>query len=273
MGNGKISLGDRMKCYEGVSNIKLMRRTPVIIRLDGKAFHSFTKGFIKPFDRNLWKAMTTTTAYLCENIQGCVLGYTQSDEITLVLCDYQSLDTDAWYDNKIQKIVSVASSLATFKFNNYFTYLINNLEQYGDFIEDDSIQNMTIDEFSTYLNKLDKASKKGALFDARAFNVPKEEVCNNLIWRQRDAENNSVQSLAQSLYSHKELQGLSVKSLQDKIFTEKGINWNDLPIYQKRGTTVIKDENSNWVIDFDAPIFSQDREYIESRINFKEVND
>ena len=270
MGKDKTSLGDRMKVYEGVSNIKLMRRTPVIIRLDGKAWHSFTKGFIKPFDRNLWKAMTTTTAYLCENIQGCVLGYTQSDEITLVLCDYQSIDTDAWFDNKVQKMVSVASSLATFKFNNYFNYLVNNLEQYGDFIEDDSIQSMTIDEFSIYLDRLNKATKKGALFDARAFNVPKEEVCNNLIWRQRDAENNSVQALAQSLYSHKELQGLSVKSLQDKIFTEKEINWNDLPVCQKRGTAIIKDNDGNWVVDLDTPVFSQCRDYVESRINFEE---
>lgn len=271
MGNGNISLKHRMNEYKKVSDIRLIRRTPVIVHVDGKAFHTFTKGFIKPFDRNLWKAMTTTTAYLCENIQNCVLGYTQSDEITLVLCDYQSLNTDAWFDNRAQKIASVASSLATFKFNNYFTYLVNNLEQYGDFVEDDSIQSMTIDEFSTYLNKLNKAIKVGATFAVNAYNVPKEEVCNNLIWRQRDAENNSVQSLAQSLYSQKELQGLSVKSLQDKIFTEKGINWNDLPIYQKRGTTIVKDENGNWVVDFDAPIFSQNREYIESRINFKEV--
>lgn len=104
-----------------------MRRTPVIIRLDGKAFHTFTKGFVKPFDECMSKAMQETMKYLCENIQGCVLGYTQSDEITLVLIDYQKLTTDAWFDYEVQKICSVAASMATFIFNRQFQVQVNEI--------------------------------------------------------------------------------------------------------------------------------------------------
>ena len=101
-------LGNRMKTfYEQIPKTKLMRRTPVIIRIDGKAFHTFTRGFKRPFDEILIKTMQETTKYLCENIQGCVLGYTQSDEITLVLVDYQRFESCAWFDYEIQKICSI----------------------------------------------------------------------------------------------------------------------------------------------------------------------
>ena len=98
------ALAKRMKKYEAVSKNMLMRRTPVIIRVDGRAFHTFTKGFQKPFDEVLMSAMQDTMKYLCENIQGCVLGYTQSDEITLVLTDYKRLESDAWFDYKVQML-------------------------------------------------------------------------------------------------------------------------------------------------------------------------
>lgn len=114
------SLGDRMKGYEGVSRNFLTRRVPAIIRLDGKAFHTFTKGMEKPFDPVLTQAMQETMKYLCENIQGCVLGYTQSDEITLVLTDYATIQTDAWFGYNIQKMCSVSASMATMAFNREF---------------------------------------------------------------------------------------------------------------------------------------------------------
>lgn len=106
-----------MKTYEAVPKVKLVRRMPVIIRLDGKAFHTFTRGFVKPFDAVLMKTMNDTMKYLCENIQGCVLGYTQSDEISLVLIDYQTLTTDAWFEYSVEKMCSIAASMATLAFN------------------------------------------------------------------------------------------------------------------------------------------------------------
>lgn len=115
-------LGIRMKTYyEQIPKAKLMRRTPVAIRIDGKAFHTFTKGFKKPFDEILIKSMQETMKFLCENIQGCVLGYTQSDEITLILVDYKNENSDAWFDYQVQKICSIAASMATLKFNRAFT--------------------------------------------------------------------------------------------------------------------------------------------------------
>lgn len=115
------SLSTRMKeYYETVSKTKLTRRTPVIIRIDGKAFHTFTKDFARPFDEVLIKTMQETTKYLCENIQGCVLGYTQSDEISLVLVDYKNVDTSAWFDYEVQKMCSIAASMATMAFNKFF---------------------------------------------------------------------------------------------------------------------------------------------------------
>ena len=127
MSNNKDSLGDRMKEYEYVTRNYLTRKLPVIIRIDGKAFHSFTRGFKKPFDEIFVKSMQETTKYLCENVQGCVLGYTQSDEITLVLVDYQNREASAWFDNNIQKMVSVSASMATMAFNRFF---VNNCHQW-----------------------------------------------------------------------------------------------------------------------------------------------
>lgn len=259
----KDSLGDRMKTYEMASRTYLTRRTPVIIRADGCHFHTFTRGFAKPFDEFFSMAMIDTMKDLCENIQNVVLGYTQSDEITLVMCDYKNIDTSAWFDNQVQKICSVTAALTTLFFRKNFVKQLNNW--IGDSIEDKS-----------FLEKYYRALDKGAYFDARCFNIPKEEVCNNLIWRQQDCERNSIQSLAQSLYPHKELQGLNCKQLQDKMFTEKNINWNNLVTYLKRGSCAIKkprlsninNEYGSWTIDFNIPIFTQDRDYIESRINF-----
>ena len=225
----KDALGDRMKTYyEEVTKTKLTRRMPVIIRLDGKAFHTFTKGFKKPFDELMIKSMQATMKYLCENIQGCVLGYTQSDEITLVLVDYTKLETSAWYDYEVQKMVSISAAMATFAFNKYFNeFYLDQLAEKG--------------ESDNYELAYDRARRKGALFDSRVFNIPKEEVTNCILWRQLDAERNSINSLAQSLFSHKSLQGLNLKDTIAKIETEKGIIWGELPTTQKRGSCCIKD--------------------------------
>ena len=267
----KTALGNRMKnFYEAIPKTFLIRKTPVIIRLDGKAFHSFTRGFKKPFDKILIKTMQETTKYLCENIQGCVIGYTQSDEITLVLVDYFKIDTDAWFGYNVQKITSVSASMATLAFNNIFRKYVSEL------IPED-LSNSSKEDIK-YYNALNRAIIKGAFFDSRCFNIPKEEVNNCLLWRQQDATRNSIQSLAQSLYSNKQIEGINTKKLQDKMFTEKGVNWNDLPTTQKRGSCCIKKPaeiitpngktvmRNKWVIDNEIPIFSQDIEYINNLI-------
>ena len=268
----KTSLGDRMKKYEAVPKNFLLRRTPVIIRLDGKAFHTFTRGFDKPFDEAIELAMETTMLCLCQNIQGCVLGYTQSDEITLVLCDYQKVDTDAWFEYNVEKMCSVAASMATL-------YFFKALCKYRDELwESNDIS------FSDKIDLINRKLEMGAYFDARCFNVPKEEVINCLIWRQQDATRNSIQALAQSLYSQKQLSGLKCNQLQDKMFTEKGVNWNDLSTYQKRGACAVKrmmkkkvklgDGSSTlvdrlqWVIDLNIPVFTQNRDYVNSLLTF-----
>ncbi len=268
-------LGTRMKeYYEGISKTKLMRRTPVMIRIDGKAFHTFTKGFKKPFDEILIKTMQETTKYLCENIQGCVLGYTQSDEISLVLVDYKKLNSAAWFDYEVQKMCSIAASMATMAFNRFFAKNVEELRKY---------------ERSYYTRVLSEACEKGAMFDARVFNIPKEEVTNCIYWRQLDASRNSVQMVGQANFSHKELQDKSCNIIQDMLMEQKSINWNDFPTYQKRGTCVIKEEylpynpalgyedcdvnemnyRTRWVIDKDIPIFKgEGREYIDKLISF-----
>lgn len=260
------SLAQRMKDYESVSKIKLMKRCPVIIRMDGKAFHTFTRGFQKPFDEVLSKSMQETMKYLCENIQGCVLGYTQSDEISLVLIDYKKLNSSAWFDYNGQKICSIAASMTTMAFNKCF---MRNVTQYGMNL----IYNYRYDVETEkkYIATLNNAVEKGAMFDARCFNLSKEEVTNNIYWRQLDATRNSIQMLGQVNFSHEELQDKSCNDIQDMLMVKKGINWNNLPTYQKRGSCCIKDPTSSWIIDKEIPIFKNEgRDYIEKLIQFPE---
>lgn len=250
----KTDLAKRMKTYEAVSKATLVRRMPVIVRIDGKAFHTFTRGFQKPFDWNLMESMKATMKCLCRGIQGCVLGYTQSDEITLVLIDYKKLDSSAWFDNEVQKICSVVASMATLYFNRIF---------YEKVIDNPSTwKRENFDLCASY----DKAIKKGAMFDARCFNVPKEDVCNNIYWRQLDATRNSIQMVGQANFSHRQLQNKSCAQIQEMLFAEKGINWNDFSTDKKRGSCCIKTDDG-WVIDNEIPIFKGDgRKYIEDLI-------
>ena len=269
------NLGIRMKTfYEQTSKTKLMRRCPVAIRIDGKAFHTFTRGFQKPFDEVLIKSMQETMKYLCENIQGCVLGYTQSDEITLILVDYKKFTSSAWFDYEVQKICSIAASMATMAFNKFFR---DNVDNY-------IYENWDDQYLINYIEALQNAVDRGAMFDARCFNIPKEEVTNLVYWRQLDASRNSIQMVGQANFSHKELQNKSCNDIQDMLMTQKGINWNDLPIYQKRGSCCVKKEIENkstgyngevrsieyrteWVIDTEIPIFKDDgREYIDKLV-------
>lgn len=275
MSKKRDALGDRMKKYEYITRTHLVPRLPVILRLDGKAFHSFTRGFKRPFDEVLISTMQDTTKYLCENIQGCVLGYTQSDEITLVLVDYKKLNSCAWFDNNIQKMCSIAASMATLAFNRFFVANLNAFYEFNtdiDFTEIGYRITFSEEDNGKYYEAYKKAAEKGAMFDARVFNIPKEEVCNCVLWRQNDATRNSVEMVAQAHFSHGVLQNKSQSQMQDMLMLEKGINWNDFPVHQKRGSCCIKvqggeDKRPKWIIDRNIPIFKGDgRKYIEDLV-------
>lgn len=269
------NLGLRMKTfYEQIPKTKLIRRMPVILRLDGKAFHSFTKGFKRPFDDLLIKTMQETAKYLCQNIQGCVLSYQQSDEISLVLIDYQKFTSDAWFDYEVQKMCSVAASMCTMAFNKFF---IHNVATLGTTIIK-SGEDYDVNKVREYYFTLQKAIDKGAMFDCRCFNLPKEEVANYIYWRQLDATRNSIQMVGQAHFSHNQLMNKNCNMIQDMLHEEKDINWNDFPVHKKRGSCCIKTVASElngehtvtrnkWIIDTEIPIFKENgRKYIEDLI-------
>ena len=233
----KDSLGDRMKEYESIPKTSLMRRQPVIIRADGKSFHNFTRGFQRPFDDVLIESMQKTMKYLCENIEGCKMGYCQSDEISLLLTDYENINTMAWFDYQVQKMCSIVASMATLAFNRFFqnnalvkvtiidAYFMNKESYSGDWEKDRLLKKPYLD-----------ACAKGAMFDARCFSIPKEEVCNYFLWRQNDCTRNSIQMVARANFSHKQLQNKSCDELQEMLWQEKNINWNDFETVKKRGS-------------------------------------
>lgn len=265
--------------YENRAKTYLTRRLPVIVRLDMRAGHTFTRGLKKPFDEIFVKSMQATMKHLCENIQGCVLGYTQSDEITLVLVDYQTLTTDAWFDYSVQKVCSISASMATIAFNRTFVQ-----ECYKATTNFYDAWNTTKEE-KKYIDVINQKPWT-ATFDSRCFSIPKEEVCNCLIWRQQDATRNSIQSVGQAHFSHKELNEKTCENIQDMLMTQKNINWNDFPTTLKRGSCCVKIDYQSeevdikdgvcarhkWIIDNDIPIFTQNRKYVECRIYFKGDN-
>jgi len=253
----KDSLGDRMKeNYENRYRIFLTRRTPVIIRLDGKAFHTFTRGMDKPFDDIMLISMVSTAKNLCNTVMGCQIAYVQSDEISLLLHDYKKLESQAWFDYNLQKICSVSASIATSSFNQVFRYLV-------------STNSKTEEKRELLSKKFDKAN-----FDARAFNIPESEVCNYFIWRQQDAIRNSVEAVGQANFSQKELHGKSCKVIKEMLLENKNLNWDSILTRYQRGICVRKVETediingnkvlrSKWEADFEIPIFSENRNYTE----------
>ena len=249
------ALGTRMKTfYEAIPKTSLMRRTPVAIRIDGKAFHTFTRGFAKPFDEVLGNTMVRTMEYLCKNIQGCVFGYTQSDEITLLLIDYQTFETDAWFGYEVQKICSVAASMATLAFNTFFENEVDKF-YYIHVKPNDPL----VEHYQTYRD----AQYKGAMFDARCFNIPKEEATNLVYWRQIDAARNSVQMAARAQFSHTQCDNKNVAQLQEMLFQEKGINWNDYPTRWRRGVAWTRETG----IDYEMPMLKgEGRQYVDKLI-------
>jgi tRNA(His) 5'-end guanylyltransferase len=207
---------------------------PVIIRVDGKAFHTYTRECARPFDSNLADVMIYTARKMCDEIQGACLAYTQSDEISFLLHNYRKLTSQPWFDNQVQKMCSVAAGMAS----AYFT-----AESYQIW---------------------DPEKIRPAVFDARVFVLPEAEVCNYFLWRQQDATRNSIQMLARSLYSHKECHEKNGSELQEMCF-QKGQNWNDLHVRWKRGVCVKQQK-----VDLEIPVFSQDRNYIEELLKVEE---
>ncbi len=249
-------LGDRMKLnYEKPYNFQLPWRMPIIVRLDGRNFHTYTKGMKRPFDDNFIANMKVLALHLCNEVSTTVFAYCQSDEISLLLHPYKKLDSEPFFRNEVQKIASVTAGLAS----SFFAVLAN----------------------------IQKKDVKFTVFDARCFVLPEDEVCNYFIWRQLDASRNSIRQVAQTKFSHKELQGKNTKEMQEMMFQKDKTNWNDLPTYQKRGFAVYKEKwltqqetvfqgkdgkphtmkagqlMSEWKIDVDIPEFSKDRNFIE----------
>ena len=250
------TLGDRMKGqYEERFRFMLPRRTYTIVRVDGKAFHSYCRGLDRPYDLDLMSDMDVTATVLCEQMQGAEFAYVQSDEISVLLTDFAKTDTEAWFDGNLQKIVSISAATATMAFNR---------------------------------ERAQCSGRADAVFDARAFTIPDPvEVENYFIWRQQDATRNSISMAAQAKFSPKQLHGVPSDQMQEMLFQEHGINWNDYPTGAKRGRAVIREvytadvdftdrrtgeeriaegvTRSRWVV-VDPPVFTQDRAWLYSRI-------
>ena len=265
-------LGKRMKGYENECNRKLVKKLPVIVRIDGRAFHTFTKKLNKPFDDLLIDTMHETMRYLCKHVAGCVLGYCQSDEISLLLQDYKNEETQPWFEYRTNKLCSVTAAMATFAFNRIFE---NKVAEFYDLC----CENRTLfDENEERIKTLFDCCDKGAMFDARAFTLPFNEVTNYFYWREADAIRNSIEMVGHANFSQNQLHKVNTDGIKKMLF-EKGIDYDKIPIYKQRGVCCIKTKmplfspdnkqvmRTVWVTDIDIPIFKGDgREYIESKI-------
>lgn len=212
----KDLIGNRMKNYEDAFRHYLTGRLPIILRIDGCHFHSYTKGCKQPFDSNLTSVMDDTAKALCNSIQGAKLSYVQSDEISILINSYENLNSDSWFSNNLQKMVSVSAGIASATFTSLSDRIFGKI--------------------------------KLATFDSRAFILPKEEVNNYFLWRQQDCSRNSVQMLARSHFSSNECFKKNVKVLKEMLI-QKGNPWEDLPIGQKLGRCIVKKTKTEMLIN------------------------
>ena len=223
-----LSIGDRMKQYERITEFILSHRIPVVLRIDGRAFHTITRRrFGKNWSMEFVEQMIETAKIVMSDIQGCDFCYSQSDEISFLLTDYKTIQTQGWFGYDIRKMISISASLASSIFS----------QLYG----------------------------KNICFDSRVFSIPQDEVCNYFIWRQIDATRNAIQMAGREYFSHKQLHLKTCNNIQELLFQEKGINFNDYPIIRKRGFCIIKKE-----LDENIPIFTQDRKYVEQSVYIRE---
>ena len=259
------ALGDRMKRYEEATRFILPRRTYTIIRVDGRAFHSWTRGLAKPYDTDFMYAMDKAAEALCSNISGAQFAYVQSDEISVLAVDFDKVDTQSWFDGNVQKWASVAASVATSTFNL----------EVGEYAR----ANKFMYENPTGRGVITKLGDKqpNAVFDARVFTIPDPiEVENYFVWRQQDAERNSIMMLARAYASHRQLAGKK-RADQHEIIHAAGDNWAKHPVRFKHGAVVrhvrwttphseIRTDKTNWHMDEETPVFTKDREYLRSLV-------
>ena len=201
-----MKLAERIKKYEKTFCHSALKRMPLIIRVDGRAFHTFTRYLHKPFDHDLMDAMTNAAEYVAKDMQGFKVAYIQSDEVTFCLTDYDTLETEGWFDYELPKVISISAAMMSVSFNNYYPTGIM------------------------------------PVFDSRAFTVPKEEVCNVLVWRAKDWERNSLQMYSRTFFSHKELHGKKRDDMHEMLHGV-GKNWaTDLTDRERNGTFLLNTE-------------------------------
>ncbi|MFI5973537.1 tRNA(His) guanylyltransferase Thg1 family protein [Streptomyces sp. NPDC051452] len=201
----RTALGDRMKRHEAAYQAVLPRRTYTVIRVDGRAFHTYLRGAVKPFDLQFMEDMDATAEALCKEISGAVFAYTQSDEISILACDFATEQTEPWFGGVVAKVISIAASAATAAFNGR------------------------------------RPAHRPALFDARVFTLSDPvEVANYFVWRQRDAVRNSIAMAAQASFSHRRLFGVDTNGMQELLWSEAKVNWNDYPDGCKRGRVTVR---------------------------------
>ena len=279
------ALGDRMKRYEDVYRFKLPPRTYTLLRVDGRAFHTWTRGLRKPYDEVFMNIMDKTAIALCEEIAGAQFAFVQSDEISLLAVDFLEIGTQAWFDGLVQKWCSVAASIATAAFN--LEVLSENCD-YERILDEDGPKPAAdyLESIKGYVGQ-----KWGpATFDARVWTIPDHvEVENYFVWRQQDAVRNSIMMLARAHASHKQLHGKN-QSAQHEIIHAAGDNWAKHPARFKHGgiirrkaeapEAIYRPSNpksavrpSNWFMDEATPVFTQDREYLRSMVPIHWEND
>ena len=264
------AISTRMKTkYEDVFRQTLPQRTYGLLRIDGKAFHTFTKKLPRPYCPELAEALDTAAQTLCKTMQGARFAYGQSDEYSFLFTDFEDIDSEMWFNGNIQKIASVSASIFTAYFNQAWQEIIK----------------------MTSLQK--EHAGKIALFDARVFIIPnRTDVVNYFVWRQQDATRNSLSMLAASHFNHKELHGKKSADMHEMLHI-KDINWNNEPTSFKRGR-VIKRGNvtrtakfvhkasgemierpvheTPWIVDNDIPVFTQDHDYLDELVPLYELS-
>ena len=218
-----------MKRYETSVGQVLPWRIPVILRVDGRAFHTLTRGYEKPFDGRITNAMHAVASELLQEVAGAVMAYVQSDEISVLMLSDKSLNTQPWFGNTVAKIISVGAGIATSAFNEDLVQL--------------------------------EGKRRLGQFDARAFSVPPEDVNNYFLWRQQDAVRNSIQGVGQAHFSHRQLQNVSCKEIQEMLWSEHNINWNDYPDDEKRGWVLLKGGR------VDTPDFGKEPDFVHCLLN------